>query len=68
MDAMTKLKYPIKDYPVRLAQFMAMVETVKAQSPDNRHLWEVMDSVAFEDTEAALQTALYNSRHVGRSR
>lgn len=58
----TGLKNPPKTYPARLAQFMAMVETVKAQSPDNRHLWQVMDSVAFADTEAALQTALYNNR------
>lgn len=59
-------KYSPKTYPARLAQFMALVEKVKAQSPDNRHLWEVMDTVAFQDTEAALQTALYNSRRAGR--
>lgn len=64
----TTLKYPLKTYPARLAQFMALVETVKTQSPDNRHLWQVMDSVAFEDAEAALQTALYNSRRGGRGR
>lgn len=64
----TTLKKPLKTYPARLAQFMAMVETVKAQSPESLHLWEVMDSVAFEDTEAALQTALYNNRRAARGR
>lgn len=64
----TTLKKPLASYPARLTQFLAMVETVKAQSPDNRHLWQVMDSVAFADTEAALQTALYNNRHMTKGR
>lgn len=57
------LKHPLNTYPARLVRFMELVDAVKGQTPKNTHLWQVMDSVAFEDTEAALQTVLYN---VGR--
>lgn len=57
------LKHSASSYPERLVRFMDLIDRVKGQSPSHSHLWEVMDSVAFADTEAALQTALYNSGH-----
>jgi hypothetical protein len=33
---------------------------VRGLAPQDMHLWKVMDSVAFEDTETALQTTIFN--------
>ena len=54
------LKHPHQSYPQRLQQFLHLLDEVRGLGPDGAALWEVMDSVAFEDTQAALQTAVYN--------
>ena len=56
------LKHPIASYQPRLTQFLELMIKVRALNPPDQHLWRVTDSVAFEDTETALQTALYNER------
>ena len=60
---------PTNQYNERLQQFLSMVEAVRGLSPCQGHLQEIMDSVPFKDTEAALQTALYNeTRRAGKAR
>ncbi len=55
------LKSPLRSYQPRLARFLALLVRVQTQKPANMHLWRVMDSTAFRDTEAALEVALYNA-------
>lgn len=52
---MSKFNNIPHSYKARLAGFLSMMEKV-------RSLDEVMDTVAFKDTEAALETALYNQQ------
>lgn len=47
----------------RLQQFLKLLFEVQELSPSQSHLLEVMDSVAFQDAEAALQTTLFNAKH-----
>ncbi len=54
------LKHPIESYQPRLSQFIWLMLEVKNLKPYDLHMWQVMDSVAFQDTETALQTTLLN--------
>ncbi len=56
------LKNPLSSYPPRFAHFLEMVSRVRRLSPHDQHFWQVMDSVAFQDAETALETTLYNAR------
>jgi hypothetical protein len=56
------LKNPEESYQPRLSRFLALMLKVKNLKPLDLHLWRVMDSVAFQDTETALETALHNER------
>lgn len=56
------LKRPLADYPPRYTRFITLLSKVKALQPANLHLWQVMDSTAFEDTETALEVVLKESR------
>ena len=56
------LKHPIASYQPRLTQFLELMVRVRALTPPDLHLWQVMDTVAFEDTETALQTVLFNEK------
>lgn len=61
------LKHPIASYQPRLTQFLELMVRVRALTPPDQHLWRVMDTVAFEDTETALQTTIFNAAQ-GRKR
>jgi hypothetical protein len=54
------LKHPLGTYPKRFNRFLWLVVAVKDLQPRNHHLWKVMDSVAFQDTETALEVELFN--------
>lgn len=54
------LKNPPSAYRKRFNRFLWLLISVKALEPPDRHLWRVMDGVAFQDTETALETELYN--------
>lgn len=54
------LKHPVKSYQPRLTRFLKLMVRVRGLRPINLHLWKIMDSVAFQDTETALQTTLLN--------
>ena len=41
--------------------FGQRIDQVFRLKPQGYHLWEVMDGVAFQDTETALETALVNA-------
>lgn len=56
-----QLKRPAESYPPRLTRFLNMLESVRKLHPLNTHLWKVMDSVAFDDTETALEVTLLNA-------
>lgn len=56
------LKDPLGSYHPRLVRFLELMVRVRALAPGDVHLWAVMDSVAFQDTETALHTALYNAQ------
>lgn len=56
------LKNPLNSYEPRLARLLELVHKLKACKPANLHLWRVMDSMAFQDTETALEVAFYNAR------
>ncbi len=43
-----------------MAKFLTLMTKVRALTPPDLHMWKIMDSVAFEDTETALETALFN--------
>lgn len=55
-----KLKKPIESYPGRFNRFLWLLVSVRGMEPRDMHLWRVMDGVAFEDTETALETELHN--------
>lgn len=55
-----RLKNPTGTYQPRLARFLETMVKVRALKPYDLHLWKVMDTVAFQDTETALQTTLYH--------
>ena len=57
-----QLKHPPGSYQPRLNRFLRLLLRVKDLKPLDLHLWKVMDSVAFQDTETALKTTLYNER------
>lgn len=59
-DLQKELKHPIATYQPRLDKFLRKMDKVKAMQPKGFHLWKVMDTVAFEDTETALETTIYN--------
>lgn len=55
------LKKPLRSYQPRLTRFLTLLVRVRNLKPANMHLWRVMDSAAFQDTETALEVALYNA-------
>lgn len=57
-----ELKHPAHLYAPRLSRFLVLMDKVRALTPPDLHLWKVMDSVAFEDTETALETTLFNQK------
>lgn len=57
-----QLKEPIGSYQPRFNRFLKLMLRVKDLKPLDMHLWKVMDSVAFQDTETALKTTIYNVR------
>lgn len=59
METIT-LKAPLRTYHKRFNRFLWLLIAVKGLKPRNHHLWRIMDGVAFQDTETALETALYN--------
>lgn len=62
MPVKITLKHPTHCYQPRLTQFLQLMVRVRALTPPDLHLWQVMDTVAFQDTETALQTALFNEK------
>jgi len=60
MDRAT-LKNPPASYPDRFNRFLWLLILVKGLEPKGWRLWHVMDGVAFQDTETALETELYNA-------
>lgn len=62
MVANSPLKQPLGHYPARLSRFLDLIVKVRGLSPRDMHMWQVMDTVAFEDTETALETTLYNAK------
>lgn len=56
------LKNPAHTYPPRFTHFLDMVVRVRGLAPQDHHFWQIMDSVAFQDTETALETTLYNAK------
>ncbi len=60
------LKHTLSSYPPRLARFMELISHVRSLKPVNRHMWTVMDTPAFEDTETALETTLMNAEKKDR--
>jgi hypothetical protein len=63
-----QLKDPQSAYQPRLSRFLTLMLKVKGLKPLDLHLWKVMDSVAFQDTETALETALHNARQGRKKR
>lgn len=55
-----ELKDPSVSYRKRFNRFLWLLISVKGMKPKDRHLWRVMDGVAFQGTETALETELYN--------
>ncbi len=55
-----RLRRPLEEYPARLSAFLEKLEQVGSLTAQNGMLWEVMDTVAFQDAEAALETTLFN--------
>lgn len=56
------LKNPLGSYQPRLNRFLETMLKVKSLKPRDKHLWAVMDTVAFQDTETALETTLFNEK------
>ena len=54
------LKNPPETYPKRFNRFLWLLISVKGLKPHDLHLWQVMDGTAFQDTETALETELFN--------
>jgi hypothetical protein len=59
-----RLKLPAERYLPRLVLFHRRMWQVRQLQPEGYHLWEIMDGVAFQDTETALETALVNAGEV----
>lgn len=57
-----QLKDPVGSYQPRLTRFLEKMVKVRNLKPLDLHLWRVMDSTAFQDTETALDTALFNEK------
>lgn len=57
-----QLKDPVGAYQPRLTRFLEMMVKVRGLKPVDIHLWKVMDTVAFQDTETALETTLFNEK------
>ncbi len=57
-----QLKDPLGSYQPRLTRFLEKMVKVRNLKPVDLHLWRVMDSTAFQDTETALDTAIFNER------
>ena len=53
-----QLKRPKRSYQPRVYRFLKNMIEVKNLEPFGMHLWKVMDTSAFEDTETALETTL----------
>lgn len=62
------LKSPLASYQTRFFRFLWLLISVKGLKPRNRHLWRVMDGMAFQDTETALETVLVNEGKVLEAR
>jgi hypothetical protein len=62
------LKNPLASYRTRFNRFLWLLVSVKGLKPKNRQLWRVMDGMAFQDTETALETALFNEGKVLEAR
>lgn len=54
------LKHSPGHYRKRFNRFLWLLISVRGMAPRNRHLWQIMDGVAFQDTETALEVALTN--------
>lgn len=54
------LKNPPETYRKRFNRFLWLLISVKGLEPADLHLWQVMDGTAFQDTETALETELFN--------
>lgn len=63
-----QLKDPLGSYQPRFNRFLKLMLKVKDLRPLDLHLWSVMDSVAFQDTETALKTTLHNVRLAERKK
>ena len=63
-----QLKDPLGSYQPRLTRFLEKMVKVRNLKPFDLHLWKVMDTVAFQDTETALETTLYNEKAKSRQR
>ncbi len=59
MDKIT-LNNPVASYGKRFNRFLWLMVAVRGLKPKDQHLWRIMDGVAFQDTETALETALHN--------
>jgi hypothetical protein len=62
-----QLKDPIGSYQPRLTRFLEKMVKVRGLTPTDLHLWHVMDSTAFQDTETALDTVLFNEAQARRA-
>jgi hypothetical protein len=60
-----QLKRPKRSYQPRLYKFLQNMIEVKNLEPFGFHLWKVMDTSAFEDTETALETTLFHCKITG---
>lgn len=56
-----ELKDPFGAYQPRLTRFLEMMVEVRGLEPADIQLWKIMDSMAFQDTETALEIAIYNT-------
>lgn len=63
-----QLKDPVGSYQPRLTRFLEMMVRVRNLKPVDQHLWKVMDTVAFQDTETALDTTLFNEGQAKKPR
>ncbi len=59
-------KKPAGSYRSGLSRFLRTLAKVRQPQPHGLHLWRVVDSVAFQDTEMALETELYNARQADK--
>jgi hypothetical protein len=57
----TTLKHPLAAYPRRFNRFLWLLVSVRGLESKGRSLFRVMDGTAFQDTETALETELFNA-------